>query len=80
MEMVTGWVHWIVNVSNCKRTCGLQEETSTSPNRRERPQIRKIGWGTTERDRDRWTERERKRECLMKKEDKSLIYVENVAG
>ena len=61
-----------------QRTCGLQEETSTSPNRRERPLIRKIGWGTTERDRDRWTERERKRECFMKKEDKSLIYLENV--
>ena len=37
---------------------GLQEETSTSPNRRERPLIRKTGRGTTER--DIWTERERK--------------------
>ena len=38
--------------------------------------IRKTGWGTTKI--DIWTERERKRECFKKKEDKSLIYVENV--
>ena len=41
---------------------GLQEETSTSPNRRERPLIRKTGWGTTERETDGQKERERGRE------------------
>ena len=52
---------------------GLQQEnmkTSTSPNRRERQLIMITGWGTPERDRDRetdrqmdrWTEGERKRE------------------
>ena len=63
-----------------------KKKTSTSPNRRERPLIRKTGWGTTERERERetdiWTERERKWGCsaikIMKKEDNSLIDVENV--
>ena len=43
---------------------GSQEEKSTYPNRRERPLpvIMKMGWGTTERDGDRWIARERKRE------------------
>ena len=40
---------------------GLQEETSTSANHKERQLIRKTGWGATERERDRWTERERER-------------------
>ena len=44
---------------------GLQEETSTSANRRERPLIRKTGWGTTERERDLWTERERKGDAVL---------------
>ena len=59
VEMFTGWVHWINNF-------GLQEETSTSPNRAI-PLIRKTGWGTTERESDRWTERERKRAELQAK-------------
>ena len=64
-----------------EKNFGLQEKTSTSPNRRERPLIRKTEWGTTERERDIWTERERKGGCsaiIMKKEDNSLIDVENV--
>ena len=56
-----------------------KKKTSTSPNRRERPLIRKTGWGTTERERDIWTEREKRgMQCYMKKEDNSLIDVENV--
>ena len=38
---------------------GLQEETPISPNRRERPLIRKTGWGTTERERERHMDRKR---------------------
>ncbi len=54
----------------------------TSPNRRERPLIRKTGWGTTERERERERHMGGKREkrgvqCYMKKEDNSLIDVEN---
>ena len=57
---------------------GLQE-TSTSPNHRERPLIRKTGWGTTERETDGQKEKKGGRmQCFMKKEDKSLIDVENV--
>ena len=41
MEIVTGWIHWIVNVSKLQRT---------SPNCRERPLIRKTGYGTRERE------------------------------
>ena len=37
---------------------GLQEKTSTSPTSRERPLIRKTGWGTTEREKDRGRRRE----------------------
>ena len=32
------------------RTLDCKKKTSTSPNRRERPLIRKTGWGTTEKD------------------------------
>ena len=87
------------------KNSGLQEENIASPNCRERPLIRKTGWGTTareretdgqkERERGRERERERERErgghkeserkieegtrqCFMKKDDKSLIDVENV--
>ena len=53
VEMVTGWVHWIVNVFNCKKNpLDCKKKTSTSPNSRERPLIRKTGWGTTERERE----------------------------
>ena len=38
---------------DCKK-----KKTSTSPNRRERPLIRKTGWGTTERETDGQKERE----------------------
>ena len=57
---------------------GLQEETSTSPNRREIPLLRNSKWGTTERERDIWTERGREMQCFMKKEYKSMIDVEHV--
>ena len=72
VEIVIGWIHWIVNVSNSKlqRTLDCKKKTSTSPNRMERPLIRKTGWGTTERERDIWTERERKCGC-------SAIYIYN---
>ena len=40
---------------------GLQE-TSISPNRRERPLIWITGWGTTERERETDEQKERKRE------------------
>ena len=53
---------------------GLQEENI---NISKSPLIRKMGWGTTERE----TKRERaggRMQCFMKKEEKSLIDVENV--
>ena len=72
VEMVTGWVQWIVNVFNCKKTLDCKKKTSTSPNSRERPLIRKTGWGTTES--------ARKRVCTVfyEKDDKSMLDVENV--
>ena len=85
VEMVTGCVHWIVDVSNSKqrmqRTLDCKKKTSTSPNRRERPLIRKTGWGTTERERQMDRKREKgegRMQCFMKKDDKCLIDVENV--
>ena len=60
---------------------GWQEEKHQHlPNRRERPLIKKTGWGTTERERQ--MDRKRGKEgggmqCFMKKEDKSLIDVDN---
>ena len=59
---------------------GLQEENIIISKLQGRPLIRKTGWGTTERERDIWRERERKGGCsdIMKKEDNSLIDVENV--
>ena len=41
------------------RTLDCKKKTSTP---RERPLTKKTGWGTTERERERWPERERKRE------------------
>ena len=48
-----------------------KKKTSTSPNRKERPLIRKTGWGTTERkrERDRWTGRERE-----KRREDAVLY------
>ena len=62
-----------------QRTLDCTKKTSTYPNRRERHLIRK----TTERERERQMDRKREKEggrmeCFMKKEDKSLIEVENV--
>ena len=59
---------------------GLQEKTSTSSTRMDKPQIKKTGWGTTDREKDRWTKRMRKREGgrmqgFVKQEDRSLIDV-----
>ena len=68
--MVTGWVHLILNVCNCKKTVDCKKETSTSADSREIPLIRKTGWGTAERG--------GRMQCFMKKEDKSLLDVENV--
>ena len=45
-------------------TLDCKKKTSTSPNSRERPLIRKTGWGTTDK--------------FYEKEDKSLLDVENV--
>ena len=55
--------------------------TTASPNRRETPLISKAGWGTTERERQMDRNREKgvgKMKSFKKKEDKSLIDVENV--
>ena len=78
----TGCVHWIVNVSNCKKTLDCTKKTSTSPNRRERTLIRKTGCGTTERE-ERQMDRKREREggrmqCFLKKENNRLRNVEHV--
>ena len=66
-----------------QRTLDCKKKASTSPNRRERPLIRKTGWGTTEsRKRERHNgqkEREKGEDAVFyEKEDKSLIDVENV--
>ena len=62
-----------------EKTLDCKKKTSTSPNRRERSLIRKTGWGTTERE-ERQVDRKREKgmQCFMKKEDNSLIDVENV--
>ena len=49
-----------LDVSIIANNFGLQEKTSTSPNRRVRPLIRKTGWVSQKEKRDRWTETERK--------------------
>ena len=58
-------------------TLDCKKNTSTSPNRRERPLVRKTG-GVPQKERDRWTERGRQDAVLYENEDKSLIDVENV--
>ena len=65
-------------MSNCKEL--YKKKTSTSPNRRERPLIRKTGGGTTESERETYGQKEKENgmQCYMKKEDNSLIDVENV--
>ena len=47
--------------------------------------LRNMGWGTTERERERQTDRKSEKEggkmqCFMKKEDKSQIDVANVVN
>ena len=56
---------------------GLQEEKSISPNRRERPLIRKTRWGH-HRNGQKKREIGREDAGIYEKEDKSLIDVENV--
>ena len=72
--------HWMDSLdSELKRTLVCKTKTSTSLNRREIQLIRKTGWGTIER--ERHMDRKRKgwrMQCFMKKEDESLIDVENV--
>ena len=51
------------------KNIGLQEENTTSPNRRERPLIRKTGWSTTESERKR--EREDAASALRKRRIKA---------
>ena len=58
------------------KNIGLQEETSTSPNHRERPLIGKRD--EVPQKRDRWTEKGREDAVFYEKGDKSLIDVENV--
>ena len=60
--------HWMDSLdSERQRTLVCKTKTSTSLNRREIQLIRKTGWGTTERERDRWTEREREDAVLYEK-------------
>ena len=65
-------------------TLDCKKKTSTSPNRRERPLIRKTGWVSQKERRDRETGGQKQREmggrvqCFMKQEEKSLIDIENV--
>ena len=51
----------MVNVSNC-RELWIARKTSTSSTRMDKPLIKKTGWGTTDREKDRWTKRMRRRE------------------
>ena len=57
-----------------QRTLDCKKKTSTTPNRRERPLIRKTGRGATERETDGQKEKGRM-QCFMKKEDNSLIDI-----
>ena len=61
---------------DCKKTI------SASPNRRERPLLSKTGWGTTERKRETYGQKEREigREeaVLYEKEDKSMMDADHV--
>ena len=61
VEIVTGWVHWIVNVSNCKELWIARRKYQHFPNRGEGPLIRKMGLGERERETDGQKERERGR-------------------
>ena len=63
--MVTGWVHWIVNLSNCNsaRNIGLQEDTINIS----KPQGKTTNWENEmgyhrKRETDGQKERERGRE------------------
>ena len=61
-----------------QRTLDCKKKTSTSPNRGERPLIRKMGWPRVpQKERERETE-EGRMQCFMKKEDKSLTDLEHV--
>ena len=51
-------------MSSCKELWDCKKKTPTSPSRRERPLIMKMGWGTTERE----TERGREDAVLYEKE------------
>ena len=75
VQMVTWWVHWIVNVSNCKSLwIARRKHKHLQPAGQDHS-----GWVTTERQMDKNSgEKEGGRmQCFMKKEDKSLIDVEN---
>ena len=72
-------VHWIVNMSNCKELWIARRKHQHLQNRMERLLIRKTGYRKIERQMGRKREKEGGRmQCVMKKEDKILIDVENV--
>ena len=84
VERVTGRVHWIVNVSNCKelwiaRRKHQHLQTARKYNKLDNGMEYHRKRSETERQNDRKREKEEGRmQCFMKKEDKSLIDVENV--
>ena len=79
----SGWVHWIVDVSNGNELwIAWKKKTSTSPNRRERPLILRKWDGVPQTERHMARKRERKREggCsgLRKSRIKAWYNVEHV--
>ena len=83
LEMVTGWVHWIVNMCLTAKNFGLQEENINIS----KPQVKTTKNGMVyhrKRERDIQMDRKREKEeeirmqWFMKKEDKNLKEVENV--
>ena len=54
VERVTVWVHWIVSVSNYKELwIARRKHQHIQTAGKDRTLIRKTGWGTTERERER---------------------------
>ena len=79
-EMVTGWVYWIVNVSNSKELLIARRKHQHLQTSGNDPNYENgMGYQRKRRETEGQKVREGGRmQCFMRKEDKSLIDVENV--
>ena len=74
VEMVTGCVHWIVNVFNCKKNWIARRKHQHLQTAGKDHQLgKRDGVPQKEKERDRG-----RMQCFVRKEDKSLLDVENV--